>query len=50
MELSREAKIVSGITILLIPTIMYGCWTLLGILTHGAAAPRPGGLILNDTQ
>jgi len=50
MELSREAKLVSGITILLIPTIMYGGWTLLGILTHGEAAPRPGGLILNDTQ
>jgi hypothetical protein len=50
MLLSREAKLVSGITLLLIPTIMYGGWTLLGILTHGAAAPEPGNLKLDDTQ
>jgi hypothetical protein len=48
--LSKDAKLVSGITLLLIPTIMYGGWTLLGILTHGAAAPMPGNLKLNDNQ
>jgi hypothetical protein len=50
MRLTREAKLVSGITVLVIPTIMYGGWTLLGILTHGSAAPMPGNLRLNDTQ
>jgi hypothetical protein len=48
MLLSKDAKLVSGITLLLIPTIMYGGWTLLGILTHGEAAP--GNFKLNDTQ
>ena len=50
MLLSKDAKLVSGITLLLIPTIMYGGWTLLGILTHGAAAPMPGNLNLDDRQ
>jgi hypothetical protein len=50
MLLSKDAKLVSGITLLLIPTIMYGGWTLLGILTHGEATPAPGNLKLNDTQ
>ena len=50
MLLSKDAKLVSGVTLLLIPTIMYGGWTLLGILTHGEATPTPGNLKLNDTQ
>jgi hypothetical protein len=50
MLLSKDAKLVSGITLLLIPTIMYGGWTLLGILTHGEAASTPGNLKLDDTQ
>lgn len=50
MLLSKEAKWVSGITVLVIPTIMYGGWTLLGILTHGSAVPMPGDLKLDDTQ
>ncbi len=50
MLLSKDAKLVSGITLLIVPTIMYGGWTLLGILTHGAAAPMPGNLNLNDNQ
>lgn len=50
MTLSRQAKLVCGITLLVIPTIMYGGWILLGILTHGSAAAQPGGLHLNDTQ
>jgi hypothetical protein len=50
LVLSKDAKLVSGITLLLIPTIMYGGWTLLGILTHGAATPMPGNLELSDNQ
>ena len=50
MLLSKEAKLVSGITVLVIPTIMYGGWTLLGMLTHGSAVPMPGDLKLDDNQ
>ena len=50
MLLSKEAKLVSGITVLVIPTIMYGGWTLLGILTQGSAVPMPGDLKLDDNQ
>ncbi|MGH8286658.1 MAG: hypothetical protein ACRETT_12965 [Steroidobacteraceae bacterium] len=50
MTLSYEAKLVSGITLLTVPTIMYGGWTLLGILTQGIAGSSPGDLTLNDTQ
>jgi hypothetical protein len=39
----------SGITILIVPTIMYGGWTLLGILTLGGVG-YPGALRLNETQ
>ena len=41
MLLSREARLVSAITLLAVPTIMYGGWTLLGILTHGTVSPSP---------
>lgn len=50
VQLSREAKIVSGLTVLTVPTIMYGGITLLGILTRGSAGLAPGGLELNKTQ
>jgi hypothetical protein len=50
MDLSREAKIVSGITLLVIPTIMFGGLTLLGILTTGMAGISPGKMVLNGTQ
>lgn len=50
MNLSREAKIVSGIILLSIPTIMYGGITLLGILTQGGAGSAPGGIALDETQ
>lgn len=50
MELSRQARIVSGITLLTVPSIMYGGLTLLGILTRGAAGTAPDGLTLTDTQ
>jgi hypothetical protein len=50
MELSRESRIVAGLTLLTVPTIMYGGVTLLGILTRGAAGIAPGELELNETQ
>jgi hypothetical protein len=50
MKLSREAKLVSGVTLLTVPTIMYGGITLLGILTHGIAGSAPGELALDETQ
>lgn len=50
MKLSQEAKLVSGITLLAVPTIMYGGITLLGILTQGVVGAIPGELALDDTQ
>jgi len=50
MQLSREARLVAGLTLLTVPTIMYGGITLLGILTKGTAGLAPGGLTLDDTQ
>jgi hypothetical protein len=34
MTLSREARLVAGVTLLTVPTIMYGGATLLGTLTR----------------
>jgi hypothetical protein len=48
--MSRDAKLMSGITLLVIPTIMYGGWTLLGILTQGGAGAMPGNFKLDQTQ
>lgn len=50
MTLSREARLVSGIILLTVPTIMYGGLTLLGILTGGVAGSAPVGLTLDETQ
>lgn len=50
MELSQEAKIVSGVTLLSIPSIMYGGLTLLGMLTQGGAGSTAGGIVLDETQ
>ena len=50
MDLSREARMVSGATLLAVPTIMYGGVTLLGILTTGAVGISPGALVLDETQ
>jgi hypothetical protein len=50
MTLSYEAKLMSGVTLLAVPTIMYGGWTLLGILTQGIAGSAPGTLTLDETQ
>lgn len=50
MTLSRNARVMSGITILIVPTIMYGGWALLGILTQGSVGYAIGGMKLNETQ
>lgn len=50
MPLSRETRLVSGIILLVVPTIMYGGITLLGLLTRGAAGMAPGPLVLDETQ
>ena len=50
MKLSRDAKLVSGIILLIVPTIMYGGITLLGMLTGGSAGIAPGDLSLNEEQ
>src|SRR5215472_4718005 len=49
MLLSREARLVSAITLLVVPTSMYGGWTLLGILTRGTVSPGPQ-VNLDETQ
>ena len=49
MLLSTQARLVSAITLILVPTIMYGGWTLLGILTPGAVSPSPN-IHLDETQ
>jgi hypothetical protein len=48
MQLSREARLVAGITLFAVPTIVYGGITLLGMLTKGSAGLAPGGLALDD--
>jgi hypothetical protein len=50
MTLSRDARLVAGITLLAVPTIMYGGLTLLGILTMGNAGMAPEALRLDDRQ
>ena len=50
MQLSRESKIVCGILLIVVLSIMYGGIALLGILTEGAAGLKPGNLSLNETQ
>ena len=50
MTLSRNARVMSGITILIVPTIMYGGWTLLGILTQGSVGFNMDAMRLNETQ
>jgi len=50
MTLSREARLVAGVTLLTVPTSMYGGATLLGTLTKDAAGISPGNLALDQTQ
>ena len=50
MQLSRETRVIAGITLLAVPTFRYGGITLLGILTTGTAGMPPVGPALDDTQ
>jgi len=50
MNLSRQARLMTGLSLLAVPTVMYGGATLLGILTRGGAGLQPGGLTLDETQ
>ncbi|MDZ7657986.1 hypothetical protein [Fodinibius sp.] len=50
MNISKRSKMVCGILLVLVPTIMYGGITLLGILTEGSAGIAPGNLSLTDSQ
>ena len=49
MLLSREAKLVSGVTLLAVPTVMYGGIAILGILTRGTAGMW-SGRVLDEVQ
>ncbi len=48
--LSRETKLICGITLLTVPTVFYGGLALLGLLTMGEAGIDTKGLVLNETQ
>jgi hypothetical protein len=50
MQLSRESKIVCGILLISVPSILYGGVRLLGILTEGAAGIKPENLALDEAQ
>jgi hypothetical protein len=50
MTLSKNAKLMSGITLLIVPTVMYGGWTLLGVLMLGRVGGSVSGLHLDETQ
>jgi hypothetical protein len=50
MTLTKNARLMSGITLLVVPTIMYGGWMLLGILMHGRLGGNVDGLHLDGTQ
>jgi hypothetical protein len=50
MQLSPESKIVCGILLFAVPSIMYGRVTLLGMLTEGIAGMKPGNLAHDETQ
>jgi hypothetical protein len=50
MQLSRVARLIVGIILFAVPTIVYGGITLVGMLTKGTAGLAPGGLALDDTQ
>lgn len=50
MTLSREAKLVAGLSLLSVPAIVYGGVTLLGVVTAGSYGLGPGGVELSETQ
>lgn len=48
--LSRETRIICGVTLFTVPTIFYGGLALLGLLTSGIAGVKFDGLVLDETQ
>ena len=50
MQLSRDTKLFTGITLLVIPTVQYGGLALLGMLTHGTAGAGGEQANLNPVQ
>lgn len=50
MALSREAKLVTGISLLAFPTIQFGGFALFGALAQETAGWSPGDLALNEFQ
>lgn len=50
MTLSKPARLMCGITLLVVPTIMYGGWTLLGVLTHAKVGGQVNGIQLDAIQ
>lgn len=50
MTLSRETKIVAGLSLLSVPAIVYGGVTLPGVVTAGSFGLTPGGVELSETQ
>ena len=50
MGLSREAKILAGIILLIVPTVQYGGLAILGMLTHGVAGAGGAEAGLNAEQ
>jgi hypothetical protein len=50
MNMSRDARVLAGITLITVPTIMIGGAVLLGVLTRGVAGVVPGDLQLDETQ
>lgn len=50
MELSRDAKVLAGIILLIVPTVQYGGLAILGMLTHGVAGTGGAEAALNAQQ
>ncbi|HYD40304.1 MAG TPA: hypothetical protein VEB43_05700 [Anaeromyxobacter sp.] len=48
--MTRTARLFAGITLLTVPTIVYGGLTVLGLLTGGEAGLAPSGLSLTPEQ
>ncbi len=49
MHASRTTRLMAGITLVTVPTIVYGGLTLLGVLTRGRAG-LPAGIALDPEQ
>ena len=49
-HVSRTARLLVGVTLLTVPTIVYGGLTVLGLLTGGAAGLAPSGVTLTSEQ